>query len=60
MTYIAFFSSTAVACRLHVIYVREDNDCVGYDYTAYMDYMDLAVRERPLNALTHSLPLYSL
>ena len=41
-----------VACRLHVIYVRvhidydrdmEVIDVSEYDYTAYMDYMDLAV-----------------
>ena len=29
--------------------------CTGYDNTAYVDYMDLAVRERPLNLITHSL-----
>ena len=28
-------------------------ESIGYDYTSYMDYMDLAVRERPLNLITH-------
>ena len=29
--------------------------CIGNHYTAYMDYVDLAVRERLLNLITHSL-----
>ena len=37
---------------------------VGYDYTAYMDYIDLTVWERPLNfnhSLTHTMTsLYSI
>ena len=44
---IPFFLKLIVACRLCVIYVREDNEwfqCIGRDYTAYMDYMDHTVR----------------
>ena len=29
-----------ITCRLWVIYVRELFQCIDYDYTAYMDYMD--------------------
>ena len=29
-----------VACRLCVIDVRERFQCIGYDYTACMNYMD--------------------
>ena len=47
-----------VACRLCVIDVRERFQCIGYDYTACMNYMDpmSAVPKRPLNfIITHSL-----
>ena len=33
-----------VAKRLCVIYVSEWFQCIGYDYTACMDYMDPDVR----------------
>ena len=42
---IVFFLRLIIACRLWVIYVKEDNYsnvCYysKYDYTAYMDHMD--------------------
>ena len=50
------FPELIVTYILWVIYVREDNySNIDYDDTAYMDYMDLIVRERPLNLNTHSL-----
>ena len=39
-----YFFKLIVVCILCVIFMREDNDSnIGYDYTAYMDYMNLAV-----------------
>ena len=41
------FIKLIVICRLWVIYVRVDNDSsvyIGYDYTAYMDNMNLNAR----------------
>ena len=46
---ISFFLILIVACRLCVIYVREEKwfQCIGYDYTADMDCMDPYVRYPP-------------
>ena len=50
-----------MACRLCVIYVREDNDiqCIGYNYMACMNYMVSVVPKRPLNLITHLPPFTS-
>ena len=52
--FIPFILKIIVACRLHVIYVREDNDSMGA-YTAYMDYMGLIRYLRKAVELNHSL-----
>ena len=53
---ILFFLKLIWACRLCVIYMREDTDseCIGYDYTAFMDYMDLVVPRKAVKS-NHSL-----
>ena len=53
-----FLFKLIVACILCVIYVREDNDSIGYDYTACMDYMDPDIRcpKKLLNLITHLIP----
>ena len=43
---------------IQVIYLCERRllfQCIGYDYTIYVDYMDVAVREKLSNLITHSL-----
>ena len=48
-----------ISCRSYVTYIREDTDSnvKGYDYTAYMDDMDPAVRclIKAVNLIAHSL-----
>ena len=56
------FLNLILTRRLCVICVRKDKDskCIGYDYTAYINYMDLAVRcPRMAVRFNHSLMMTS-